>query len=389
MTTARAHRVVFVSTWQPKPCGIAAYSGDLTAALDSTARRVDWRVAAIDDPGDTFVYPSVVRQQIAKEDLGSLRRVAAWINASGATVVSLQHEFGLWGGFDGEFVLRFLDRLRVPVVATLHTTPLVESTYDRVNRLRLVRAIGARIAHATVFLPAAREALIEELGFPPARISVLPHGAPVWPAVDRDAVRARLGLSDRLVLATFGLLNRHRGIEDVLRALPALTAAEPRLLYFVLGRTHPYEPPGYAASLRALAADLGLADHVRFEDRFIPDAELRDLLAATDIYLAPYHDLAQAGSGTLTWALSAGCCCVATPFLYARHVLAEGRGMLAPPGDPTALATTLRPLLADAALRWRYAVAAGAYGRALAWPVLAGQFLDLIDRVVVADKSPA
>ncbi|MCC6628620.1 MAG: glycosyltransferase [Chloroflexi bacterium] len=382
MSAERPLKVLFVSTWQPKPCGIAAYSGDLAAALSLAEPRTDWRVAAINDPGDRFDYSPAVRQQIDKEDLASLRRVAAWINASGADVVSLQHEFGLWGGFDGELILRFLDRLHVPVVATLHTAPLVESTYNRANRLRLLGEIGARIAQATVFLPVVREALIAEVGLPPERVSVAPHGAPVFPPVDRAALRVRLGLDDRLVLTTFGLLNRHRGIEDVLRALPPLVAACPRLLYLVLGRMHPYEPPDYAAGLRALVADLGLTDHVRFEERYIPDQDLRDLLIATDIYLAPYHDLAQAGSGTLMFALSAGCCCVATPFLYARHVLAHERGVLVPPADPVALTAALRLLLADTDRRERYRAGARAYAQELAWPRIGRQYLDLLGRVV-------
>jgi glycosyltransferase involved in cell wall biosynthesis len=308
--------------------------------------------------------------------LTSLRRVAAYVNACGADVVSLQHEFGLWGGFDGEFVVRFLDRLRVPVVATLHAVPLANSTFNRENRLRLLVEIGRRVERLIVFLPAARDFLVETLGVEAGRVSIIPHGAPDYAAVDRRAARARLGVEGRRVLSTFGLLTRFKGIEDALRALPPLVAEFPDLIYLVLGRSHPYEPPEFYPGLRRLAGELGLADHVRFVDRFLPEEELAEALVASDIYLTPYHDLAQVSSGTLTFALSAGCCCVATPYLYARDALADGRGVLVPPSDAAALTAALRPLLADERRREQYRAAAAAYGVTLHWPRIGRRYLD-------------
>jgi glycosyltransferase involved in cell wall biosynthesis len=370
-------KILFISTWLPKTCGIATYSHDLAAALAAADPRVDYRVVAINDPGDRFAYPHLVRQQLDKEELGSLRRGAAYANASGADVVSLQHEFGLWGGFDGEFIVRFLDRVRVPVVATLHTVPLVESAFNRPNRLRLLGEIGRRVTRLVTFVEPARDYLLGALDLPAERVSIIPHGAPDFGHVDRAAARTRLGLDGRRTLCTFGLLNRFKGIEDALRALPPLVAAFPDLLYLVLGRPHPYEPPGFYPGLRALADDLGLAGHVRFDDRFLSDAEVADALVASDIYLTPYADLAQISSGTLTFALSAGCCCVSTPYLYAQHALAGGRGLLVPPADPAALTAALRPLLADEALRDRYRAAAAEYGATLHWRRIGRRYLDV------------
>jgi glycosyltransferase involved in cell wall biosynthesis len=381
--------VLFVSTWLPKTCGIATYCNDLVGAVLAADPMTDYRVVAINDPNDALVYPHIVRQQIAKEELGSLRRVAAYINASGADVVSLQHEFGIWGGFDGEFVLPFLDRLRVPVVATVHAAPLAASTFNRSNRLRLLAALGQRVEHLVTFLPAVRDYLVAAAGLAPDRVSTIPHGAPAFPRERRPAARTHLGVEGRRVMTTFGLLNRFKGIEDALRALPMLVAEFPDLLYLVLGTPHPYEPAEYYPNLRALASDLGLNAHVRFVDRFVPDEELADALVATDIYLTPYLDLAQVSSGTLTFALSAGCCCVATPYLYARHALAGGRGVLTPAADPAALAATLRPLLADENRRASYAAAAAAYGATLHWPAIGQRYLDLFRAVALpAPPSP-
>jgi glycosyltransferase involved in cell wall biosynthesis len=383
MMTSAAYelKVLFVSTWRPKPCGIATFSHDLSRALLAAEPLTDYRVVAINDPGDAFTYPPVVRQQLDREELGSLKRIARYINASGADIVSLQHEFGIWGGFDGEFILPFLDRLRVPVVATLHAVPLAESTFNQRNRLRLLRAIGQRVAHSVVFLPEARDYLVNALDLPPERITVIPHGAPAFDRAQRPAARARLAITDRLVLTTFGLLSRFKGLEDAIRALPPLVADFPNLLYLVLGQPHPYEPAEFYPGLQQLVRDLGLADHVRFVGHFLSDDELADALVATDIYLTPYHDLTQVSSGTLTFALSAGCCCVSTPYLYARHALADGRGVLAPPHDPAALAAALWPLLADPAQRAAYASAAAAYGATLHWPRIGRHYLDLFGAV--------
>jgi glycosyltransferase involved in cell wall biosynthesis len=375
----RELKVLFLSTWPPKPCGIATFSHDLSRAMLSANPQLDYRVVAINDPGDAFGYPPVVRQQLERESLASLRDIAAYVNASGADVVSLQHEFGLWGGFDGEFILPFLDRLRVPVVATLHAVPLAESTFNQGNRLRLIAEIARRVRHLVVFLPDARGYLIDGLGIAPDKISVIPHGAPVFDRSRRDDARARFDISERVVVTTFGLLSRFKGIEDAILALPALVEACPALLYLVLGRPHPYEPADFYPGLQRLVSSLGLDDHVRFVDRFLDDEELADALVATDIYLTPYRDLAQVSSGTLTFALSAGRCCVSTPYVYARRVLADGRGVLVPPEDPAALVQSLRPLLADAELRERYGRAAGEFGSTLHWPKIGRRYLETLE----------
>lgn len=381
--TPRELKVLFLSTWLPKPCGIATFSNDLSQALLAVQPQLDYRVVAINDPGDDFCYPPLVRRQFNREDLDSLGTIAAYINASGADVVSVQHEFGLWGGFDGEFIIPFLDRLEIPAVATFHSVPLTDSTFSRHNRLRILGEIAARVTRVVTFLPDARDHLIETLNLDPAQITVIPHGAPAFNHAQRTQARQRLAVADRLVLTTFGLLSRFKGIEDAIRALPPLIAEFPRLCYLILGRSHPYEPAEFAPGLHRLVSELGLGDHVRFVDHFLSDEELSEALLATDIYLTPYHDLAQISSGTLTYALSAGCCCVSTPYVYARTVLAEGRGCFVPPSDPAAITATLRPLLADPDLRATYAVQARAYGATLHWSRIGQQYLDTFAEVAL------
>ncbi|GEM_PF-5000627 len=382
-------KVLFLSTWPPKQCGIATFTQDLTEGLVQLDRLVDYRVVAINDPYDDFHYEWMVRAQIEKENLDSLRRVAEYINYSGCDVVSLQHEFGIWGGFDGEFLLPFLDQLRKPVVATLHSVPLTGSSFNRANRVRLAGEIGRRVTRVVTFVPDAGRFLIDTCGLPEQRVDVIWHGAPEFPDGHRAAARAKLELSDRLVVTTFGLLTRFKGIDLALRALPDLVHRHPNLIYLVLGRPHPAEGDQFFPNLQALVRELGLEAHVRFVSHYLSDEEIVDYLSATDVYLTPYLDETQISSGTLTYALSAGCCCVATDYVYARNALADGRGVIVARGSSEAIREGLATVLADDELRRTYARRAREFGRRLSWKTVANQFLDSLYRAVDDDAPIA
>lgn len=381
MTVAERYlRLAVVSTWPPKTCGIGVFAADLMEVVRLPAHPVDVKVLAIVDPADRLEFDNDVRVTLQREDLDSVQRAADWINASGADLVNLQHEFGIWGGFDGAFVVPFLAALRVPVLTTLHTVPFNAHAFNRAGRLEILREIVRRSAHLVTFLPVARDFLIEHYNLDPARVSVLWHGAPAYPPLDRTAAKQELGLEGRTVLSTLGLLNRFKGIEDALQALAELVRDDPALLYLVLGRPHPAEPASFVPSLRALAARLHLDAQVRFVDRYLDEEEVQRYLAATDLYLTPYHDMTQISSGTLTRALAAGRLAVSTPYPYAQAALAEGRGVLVPSADPAALAAALRPLLADPALRDAYEARARAFGAALHWDRVAPQYVEIAFR---------
>lgn len=386
-TEERYARLAVVSTWPPKTCGIATFAQQLLDAVRLPTFPIDVKVLALTDPNDRLDFDNDVRVVIQREDLASLERAAEWIAASGADVVNLQHEFGLWGGFDGAFVVPFLERVQVPVLTVLHTVPFNAHAFNRAGRLELLGEIVRRSAHLITFLPVAREFLIERYSLDPARVSVLWHGAPAYPPLDRLAAKQELGLEGRTILTTLGLLNRFKGIDDALQALAELVAEEPTLVYLVLGRPHPAEPASLVPNLRRLANELGLGSHVRFVDHYLTEEEIQRYLAATDVYLAPYHDLSQTSSGTLTRALAAGRTAVATPFPLAQTALADGRGALAPPRDPPALAAALRPLITGPALRAAYERRARAFGEELHWDRVAPRFTELVFRA--ADARPS
>jgi glycosyltransferase involved in cell wall biosynthesis len=265
--------------------------------------------------------------------------------------------------------------------------PLTHSSFNRANRVRLVREIGRRVDRVVTFVPDAGRFLAECCGLPSERVEVIWHGAPEFPDGHRLAARDKLGLSDRLVVTTFGLLTRFKGLDLALQALPELVQRHPNLLYLLLGRIHPAEGDQFFPRLQGLVRELGLDDHVRFVSHYLSDEEIVDYLSATDVYVTPYLDETQISSGTLTYALAAGCCCLSTDYIYARNALADGRGVIVPHGSSEALRDGLAPLLADEALRRGYAARARAFGRKLSWKTVADQFLDTLYRAAEGESA--
>lgn len=322
-------RVAILSTYPPRACGIATYTRDLRAAL-TAPRDPSPEVIAVDEPGAGRGYGPEVRGRLAQDDRAAYRRLAADLNAGDVDVLCVQHEYGLYGGPRGAMLLELLAAVRIPVVLTLHTVlPDPDSTLRDLTR--------ALCQHSTAVVVPARAAvgiLRGAYGVDPAKLTVIPHGAPDAPdrgrLGGRDVILRRLRLSGRRVVTTFGLLGPNKGIEVALRALPAVVASRPDVRYLVLGATHPGERrragEGYRRMLEATVAAAGLRDHVRFVDRYLDDEELTAWLAGTDVCLLPYLEGRQVSSGTLVRALAAGAPVVATEFPAARELLESGGG---------------------------------------------------------------
>lgn len=383
------HRIsaAYVSTFPPRECGIATFTRDLTRAIHAYNPRARPLVAAINDEAEIYNYGPYVRWQIAQDDPEAYREVAQAINRSTVDVVNIQHEFGIFGGEWGRWLLGFLDALVKPVVTTLHTVlpdplpPPVEIT----------RALYARSAATVAMTPVALTILRRDYGLVGDRLRVIPHGVPVASMQDPEETKARLGLGGHLVVSSFGLINPGKGIEDVLDALPEVVARFPQLLYLVLGETHPVVRRGqgeeYRTRLIRQVRRLGLEQHVKFNNRYLTDDELVQYLMATDVYITPYHNPNQIVSGTLSFALGCGRAIVSTPYLYANDALAEGRGLLIPFRDRQAIADTLIMLLADPRMRERLQQKAFALGKQMRWPRVAAAYLDLFREVQTRSRS--
>jgi glycosyltransferase involved in cell wall biosynthesis len=301
-----------------------------------------------------------------------------------AEVVSIQHEYGIWGGEDGELVLDFVRGLRVPAVATLHTVMRDPTPHQHAVLLELIR-----LAEATVVMSnSAADLLRSSYGVARDRIHVIPHGVPDLPLVNPDTVKPGLGVGNRKVILSFGLLGPGKGLELAIDALPAVAAAHPSVLYVIVGATHPSlverEGEAYRMSLVDRVRRVGMVDHVQFIDRFLGKPELTQWLEAADIFVTPYPNLGQIVSGTLSYAMGAGRAIVSTPYVYASELLAAGRGLLVRPASVTDLSGALTQLLGDPALRHEIGRRAYDYSRRMVWPAVGAKYRALFSEVAAA-----
>jgi glycosyltransferase involved in cell wall biosynthesis len=366
----------------PRRCGIATFTTHLAQAIADARPAADCFVLAMNDAAHHHAYPSRVRFEIAENDLTAYRRAADFLNVGAADVLSVQHEYGIFGGAAGAHVLTLLRDLRMPIVTTLHTILAEPSTAQRHVLDELTR-LSERVV---VMSRHGADLLMQVHAVPESKIDVIPHGIPAVPAAGAGS-KDRLGVAGRSVLLTFGLLSSDKGIEYVIDALPEICAARPDAVYIVLGATHPHvverEGETYRLMLEHRARRLGVADHVIFHDRFVSQEELVDFLAAADIYITPYVQPAQITSGTLAYAIGAGKAVISTPYLYAREILADGRGVLVPWRDPSAIAREVVDLIDNDARRSDLSARGAAYGRSMLWPAVATRHLESLERAGV------
>ena len=349
-------RVAIVSTYRPRPCGIAVFSSDLRAALlESDSSLAVEIVSIVRD--DHLSHPPEVITTIHQEVVTDYATAASELNRRDVDVVLVEHEYGIFGGDSGRYVLELANELAVPLVVTLHT--VLENPPP--DRAEVLRALCDRAALVMVFTETAGRMVVDQGLADLDRVRVVPHGAPdeltqaAWSDQAGDDISSsslQLGLpalNGRTVLSTFGLISDSKGLELAIRALPKITASHPEVLYLIAGQTHPEvinkEGESYRLSLHRLVHDLDLCDHVSFIDRFLTIDELALLLARTDLYLTPYRSKDQIVSGALTFAVAAGCPVVSTPYFYAEDLLSSGAGVLVPFGDPASLAAAVLDLL--------------------------------------------
>ncbi|KMS56578.1 glycosyl transferase family 1 [Novosphingobium barchaimii LL02] len=378
-------RIALIGNFAPRKCGIATFTTDVFEKLSQFHPEIAVDVYALDDPECPLFYENIA-DTIARSDPEDYARAARRINEDGVDAVWLQHEYGIFGGIDGEMVVQFVDRLAAPLVLTLHTVLGEPSERQR----SILRHLVTRASRIMVMSHHSRNLLESSYGAPSDILKVIDHGAPDRPFGRQDEFKARLGLSGRKVLMTFGLLGPGKGLEHAIRSLPAIVERHPQVLYRIVGATHPNlvaeEGEAYREKLMVLAARLGVADHVVWDNRFLDTPELLDQLEACDIYLTPYPGLEQSASGTLSYAVALGKAVVSTPYVHARELLAQDVGRLIPPRSSEAIAEAVNSLLdapeAMAAMQRR----AYGRGRTTIWPRFAEASARLVAQAV-APKS--
>lgn len=381
--------VALIGNFPPRKCGIATFTADLRDALVETDHNLRISTVAVTDAGQEYAYPSVVGYEINQHEADDYAAAADHINALNPDAVSIQHEFGIFGGEAGEYLLKLTERLRAPVVTTLHTV-LVDPTPDQ---RRVMERLAEHSARLVVMTEMGRTILSRHWNFPAEKIVVIPHGIPDVPFLDPAFQKHRFGLDGRKVALTFGLLSPNKGIENMIDALPDLSKAHPDIIYVVLGATHPHlvarEGEAYREKLQAQADALGVSDHLMFVNEYVDAPVLKAWLSAADIYVTPYLHEAQITSGTLSYAVGLGKAVVSTPYWHARELLANDAGALVPFGDAKALASTIADLLNDSGRRDRLRSTAYDLGRHMTWPVVGRTYLDLFSGARSGGRAPA
>jgi glycosyltransferase involved in cell wall biosynthesis len=370
--------VAYVSTYPPSKCGIATFTADLVNSIGQLNKLKEQRVISIDGRRLVKSLNGEVQHKIGRDFKEDYVLMADFLNHSSVNVVNVQHEFGIFGGESGEYICDFLDKLKKPVATTLHTVlPNFENKTEEVFKRVVDRST------AVVVLNQTTRSLVKRYGVPEKKVKVIPHGCPDVPLIPTSKVKPILGLKNKIVLSTFGLLSKGKGIEYVIQALPEIIKKESRIVYYILGVTHPKvksaEGEAYRNSLLRMVKNLGLRGHVKFLNRFLSKPELYTYLQATDVYITPYLSPNQVSSGTLSYALAAGKAVVSTPYLHAKEALGEGRGVFCNFNDSTSIAERVTEIIENKRLRTSLERKAYAYSRKFTWPLVAKKYLNLFD----------
>lgn len=378
---SKLKRVAFIGNSLPRRCGIATFTTDLQQAVAGSRPHLDTSIVAMTDRGQAYAYPETVRIEIKDDRPEDYLAAAEKLNRSHVDVVSLQHEFGIFGGAAGINILPLLSRLNMPVVTTLHTV-LAEPT--PVQRRVFERIIEAS-SRLVVMAEKGRATLEGIYGVPAHKIEVIAHGIPDAPFESSEPAKSRMGYGGRPVMLTFGLLSPNKGIEVVIDAMPMILEGSPNAVYVVLGATHPHlvrdQGEAYRESLVARVAALGIEDHVVFLDQFVDLETLLRHISMCDVYVTPYLDKAQMTSGTLAYSFGLGRAIVSTPYWHACELLADGGGILVPFHDHQAIGRAVSGLLTDDARRQALSQTAYERSRSMTWANTAERYIEVFESV--------
>lgn len=372
--------LAFVGDYVPRRCGIATFTADICEAIAAEFPQTKCIVGSVNDREEGYDYSSRVRFEIAEKEIASYQRAAEFLNINNVEVLSVQHEFGIYGGPAGSHLLAMLREVRMPIVTTLHTV-LAEPNAEQRSVMRELDELSNRFI---VMADRGRHLLESVYGVAPEKIDLIPHGVIDLPFMDSNFYKDEFGVEGKTVLLTFGLLSPNKGIEFVIEAMPAILAQNPNVVYLVLGATHPNlmaaEGEKYRQKLEKLAKRLGVAEQVIFHNRFVTLEELKEFIGAADIYLTPYLNVAQITSGTLAYAFGAGKAVISTPYWHAQELLAEDCGILVPFADAGAIATGVNEFLSQPTRMTAMRKRAWKQGRDMIWPVVARRYMESFRR---------
>lgn len=379
-------RIAYISTSVPRRCGIATFTHDLSKAMNLLNPTYPAQYIALDnDISKKLTYSRDVKVRIRENEWVDYQNVIDYLNSpSGPEVISLQHEYGIFGKNAGKFAALLTDLVDKPVVTTFHT---ILTDPSRLKR-EIVSRISDQSAFVVVMLALAASILENKYQVDPKKIVVIPHGVPDFPRLHPREWKTQLGLNDRVVMTSTNLLSPTKGIEYAVGSLPEITKVIPNFLYLVIGQTHPVyltetgRQDLYRQRLRDLAKQLGVQQHVRFIKRYVSLKELVNYIGASDFYVTPYLDPQQSASGSLSHAIGGGKVCISTPYLYAGEVLSRGRGILVPFRDSHAISQAVVRLAKNPKRLQEYERRAWQFGRSMTWVNVAHQYYHLFNTAV-------
>lgn len=374
-------KIAFVGSYLPRKCGIATFTHDLRTAVSKSCT-AECLVVPMDDIAGGYAYGSEVQFHIAAQELDEYRAAADVLNFRNVDLVSIQHEFGIFGGSSGSHVIALLHDLRMPIVTTLHTVLSEPNQSQRAVMTQLIRYSTRLI----VMTERCRRTLIDTYSAPASQVDLIAHGIPHAPDTDQADLKEQFSVQRKAVALTFGLLSPGKGIEYVLRAIPKIVEQFPDFIYLVLGATHPSlireQGERYRISLELMAKELGITKHVSFYNRFVELDELTEFIGAADLYITPYLNREQAVSGTLAYAFGCGQAVISTPYWHAEELLADGRGVLVPFADSDAIAREVCELLGNDKRRLAMRDTARALGRDMTWDKASQHYLSSFARAM-------
>lgn len=372
-------KVAFIGNYLPRQCGIATFTTDLCESFATINPGVQCFAIPVTDIEEGYQYPERVRFEIKEQDIDSYKAAADFLNLNNVDVVCLQHEYGIFGGKAGSYILSLLRNQKMPLITTLHT--ILKN--PNIQQRRVMDELLAISDYVVVMSQKGAEILRSIYKTPQDKIRLILHGIPDVSFIDPSFYKDQYGVEGKIVLLTFGLLTPKKGIEVVLRSLPDVIKNHPNVVYLVAGVTHPnllrHEGEKYRLSLQRLADELGVEKHVIFHNKFVSIEELKELIVLADIYITPYLDESQITSGTLAYSFGSGNAVISTPFWHAQELLADGKGILVPFGDSDSIAQAITRLIRNEVER--HAMRKNAYllGREMTWNKVAQQYGNLFE----------
>ncbi len=373
--------IINIGTYPPKQCGIATFSMDLRDSLLAAKNAVS--VMALSDDSLEYHYPTEVVFNVKQNHKQDYLRAAAYINAATAIeLVILQHEYGIYGGIDGEFILELAKHLHKPFILITHTVLPRPAKRQK----QILNELCHRAAGIVCMTERSRDLLVNLYEAPPELVKVIAHGVPDFKKHSQNELKIKYGLDGRQLISTFGLIGPGKGLELGIRAIAEVVPHYPDLKYLILGQTHPmlqlHEGEKYRQMLEDLVHELDLSQNVIFVNKYLSNEELGEYLYMTDIYLSPYPNMDQAVSGTLAFAIGCGRAIVSTAYAYANEALRDGRGLLAEKPDPENLAILLEQILSSQQLAEKLQARADKLGKTWTWSNIGLEYTDFFSKIL-------